>query len=137
MQLPRIKNRHIAIVGAASSLIMSGVLVNNAFSSIRDIAVTEELRQDTPGIAVNVATIPQQNAPFLFLGALGCIAGVVSLTQLKDDSGNLLIDMETLEQDIPDTVVAVGLHLFAGIGGTLADIGNWGLLISGIGVATG
>ena len=126
MQLPRIKNRHIAIVGAASSLIMSGVLVNNAFSSIRDIAVTEELRQDTPGIAVNVATIPQQNAPFLFLGALGCIAGVVSLTQLKDDSGNLLIDMETLEQDIPDTVVAVGLHLAAWIGGAFSDLGNWG-----------
>lgn len=126
MQLPRLKNRHIAIVGAASSLIMSGVLVNNAFSTIRDIAVTEELRQDTPGIAVNVATIPQQNAPFLFLGALGCVAGAVSLTQLRDDSGNLLIDLETLDADLPDTTAAVGLHLMSWFGGALADIGNWG-----------
>ncbi len=126
-----LKPRHIGILGAGILLMSAAALWLASMQRIEKVGGFRPVRsQDgAAGYAVERWEIPTTHRWLYLVGMAGCLAATATLTIVRVGEDDLtLLNLETLRDDIPDTLEVLSAHLNQFLATGLQVTFSWALL---------
>lgn len=125
--------RHIGIMGAGILLTAAAALWLASMQRLEKVGGFRPVRAEngSAGYAIERWETPPAHQWLYLAGMAGCLAATAMLTIVKSGEGDrTLLNIETLRDDIPDTIEVVGLHLNQFAASGLQTTFSW-LLLTG------
>ncbi len=126
-----LKPRHIGVIGAGILLTSAAALWLASMQRTEKVGGFRPVRsQDgAAGYAVERWETPTPHRWFYLAGMAGCLAATATLTLVKTGEGDCtLLNIETLREDIPDTLEILTIHLNQFMAAGLQVTLSWALL---------
>jgi hypothetical protein len=129
---PPIKPRHIGVAGAGLLLLSAVALWLASLQRVEQVAGFKPVTLDSgAGYAIERWQLPVQQR-WLYLWGMGlCLVGTGTLTVVKVDEDSTLLNLETLRQDIPDTITVLTAHTQQFLATGIQTAVDWTVLIGG------
>lgn len=126
-----LKPRHIGVLGASVLLTAAAALWLASMQRVEKVGGFRPVQGDSgaAGYAIERWEMPTRHRWLYLAGMAGCLAATATLMIVRTgESDRTLLNIETLSEDIPDTIVVVNAHLNQFVASGLQVTLSWALL---------